>query len=193
MSKIRVGLSGGFGSFSEEAALQYLAKSKISDYQLDYLIDMENVLKKLNENIIDIGVFPFFNNNSGMVKQAFAAMGKYSFEVIDSFSLNINQCLMAKELLDMNQVATIYSFEPALKQCHNFIFNHFSKATIIDWGDMADAARAMSLNKFSANAAIIGSKRSAQIFKLKVLCENIQDHQNNLTEFVVVRSNIANI
>jgi prephenate dehydratase len=187
MNKVRVGLSGGLGSFSEEAALIYVAKNKKEEYQLNYLIDMENVLKELNHNNIDIGVFPYFNNNSGIVKQAFAAMGKYAFSVIDSISLNINQCLIAKQALDIANISTIYSFEPALKQCKNFIANQFKGVKIIDWGDMAEAARAMSLDQFAENTAVIGSKRSAQIFKLTILRENIQDNQNNLTEFVVVK------
>ena len=77
---IKLGLSGAPGSFSEEAALLYAEREGLKS-DLKYLIDMEGVLAALTRGEIDKGIFPVVNNQGGLVKQAFQAMGKYLFKL----------------------------------------------------------------------------------------------------------------
>jgi len=56
--KIKIGVSGSIGSFSEEAAHHYCRENKIKHYELKYLISAANVLKALKYKRIDKGVFP---------------------------------------------------------------------------------------------------------------------------------------
>ena len=64
--KIIIGVSGNQGSFSEEAANYYCRKYEIVDYELNYLLNVGNVLTSLNNGDIDLGVFPVENSNASL-------------------------------------------------------------------------------------------------------------------------------
>ena len=57
-----IGVSGDKGSFSEEAAEYYCYKNAVSDYELKYLVSVENVLTALSKDEITMGIFPIENS-----------------------------------------------------------------------------------------------------------------------------------
>lgn len=183
---MRIGVSGDIGSFSEEAGNIYAKKALSGDFQLSYLIDMEGVLSALSSNQIDIGIFPVVNNNSGLVRPAFQAMGRHLFKIIDEVHLNVWQCLMAKKTMSFNEVKAIYSYTPAFDQCKDFLATVMCGVKTIDWGDTAKAARDLSGGIIADNCAVIGSSNAATVYGLQVLASNIQDVKPNITMFVVV-------
>lgn len=183
---IKIGVSGDVGSFSEEVGLNYIKKANLNDAKLSYLIDMHGVMSALDEKRIDIGIFPVVNNNSGLVWPAFIAMGKYGFKIIDELHLDVQQCIFAKEMLELKDIKEIYSYTPAFNQCKLFLSEEAADIRKIDWGDMAKAARDLASGALPDNAAVIGSRRAAEAYNLKILASNIQDVKPNVTMFVVV-------
>lgn len=182
---MRIGVSGDLGSFSEEAGIKYANIQQIKDYQIIPLIDMEGVLTALSRHEIDIGVFPVVNNNSGLVKPAFKAMGRHLFNVIDEVHLDVVQCLLAKTSIPLDKLTIIYSYTPAFQQCKEFL-STLSHVKIIDWGDTAKAARDLAKGTFGENSAVIGSALAAKVYNLQIISDNIQDVKPNVTMFVVV-------
>lgn len=182
---LRIGVSGDVGSFSEEAGLIYAAKAQGGQSKLFYLIDMEGVLAALSKDEIDVGIFPFVNYNSGIVWPAFSAMGKYNFMPIDDLQLNVEQCLMAKSNLALNEITELYSYTPAFEQCKGFINQHGFKLT--DWGDTAKAARDLASGVLPENAGVVASAQAAKSYGLVMLKQGIQDLQPNITRFIVVK------
>lgn len=183
---MRVGVSGDLGSFSAEAGATWLTKNQINNYQMAYLIDMEGVLAALSRDEIDIGVFPVVNNNSGLVRPAFAAMGHYLFDVIDEIHVDVMQCLIATTTIALDKISVIYSYTPAFNQCREFLAT-LGNVKIIDWGDTAKAARDLANGVFAENCAVIGSAAAANIYNLQVIARDIQDVKPNVTMFVVVK------
>ena len=84
---LRIGVSGNKGSFSEEAAEYYCQKNKIVDYELDYLIGVDNALKDLVEGKVEKVIFPIENSNGGAVIEALYAMSNYVFKIEDILSI----------------------------------------------------------------------------------------------------------
>ncbi|HLX52636.1 MAG TPA: prephenate dehydratase domain-containing protein [Aquella sp.] len=183
---IKIGVSGDIGSFSEEAGINYAKRAKISDYKLAFLIDMEGVLAALAKGEIDIGIFPVVNNNSGLVRPAFEAMGRYLFDVIDEEHLDVSQCLLAKKFMPPGEISAIYSYTPAFNQCKLFL-SGLKDVKIIDWGDTAKAARDLASGVINEDCAVIGSARAAAAYGLQVIASNLQDVKPNVTMFVVVK------
>ncbi len=186
MKKVILGLSGERGSFSEEAALLYIEKSGI-DATLDYLIDMEGVLSALHLGDIDIGVFPVVNKRGGLVTMAFDAMGKYLFTPIDHFWMDVRQYLLVKKGVQPNEIQQIVSHPQAILQCQRFLQNDYKDIKIIEWEDTAKAAKDLALGTLDYKSAIIAPLRSAEMYQLEVLSENIQDENPNLTAFIVAK------
>ncbi|MCC2624421.1 MAG: chorismate mutase [Burkholderiales bacterium] len=184
---MRIGVSGDIGSFSEEAGINYAKRVGIKNYQLAFLIDMEGVLAAITKGEIDIGIFPVVNNNSGLVRPAFEAMGRHLFDVIDEEHLDVSQCLIAKKFMPIDQVSAIYSYTPAFNQCKLFLAD-LPGVKIIDWGDTAKAARDLASGVLEESSAVIGSARAAAAYGLQVIASNLQDVKPNVTMFVVVKA-----
>ena len=184
---IKVGVSGDVGSFSEEVGLIYIKKAALTPTSIVHLINMDGVLAALVKDEIDYGVFPVANKGSGLVRQALDAMGRYPFAVIDTIDINVEQCLFAKEEMAFDQIKAIYSFAPAIVQCKNILNEALVGIPIVDWGDMAKAARDLSNGVIASDCAIIGSQRAAEAYGLKILASGIQDIKINTTMFIVVK------
>jgi len=185
MQTIKLGVSGDAGSFSEEAAMLY-AKNKNLNPNLEYLIDMEGVLKAIHEGDIDIGILPVVNLRGGLVRMAFDAMGKYQFKVQDELWMQVQQCLLTQKETDNANIARIVSHYQALAQCKDYLQKHYPQVELIEWQDTALAAKELSLNKLAANTAVIAPRRAAELYGLNVTANNIQDANPNLTAFIIV-------
>lgn len=97
MKKIKVGVSGDVGSFSEQAAIEYCRKNTIVNYKLKYLILVENVLSALDRKEIDMGIFPIENSNGGIVIEAVHAMSRHLFRIKELFEVPVIHCLPSPE------------------------------------------------------------------------------------------------
>lgn len=184
--KIRIGVSGDKGSFSEEAGLLYA--NRIGEKPiLKFCIDMESVLKALDKNQIDLGIFPVANSRGGLVQTSFEAMGRHLFELVDEIWLDVHQCLMAKKGVLINSIKQIASHPQAFSQCERFLAKEFPKVKLIDWEDTAKAARDLSSGLIPKHSAVIAPALSAKIYNLKIIKRSIQDNHPNLTTFIVVK------
>jgi prephenate dehydratase len=184
---IKIGISGGVGSFSEEAANYYYAKNKIKKYKLFYLISVENVLEALNKKEIDKGVFPIENSNGGIVYEAVYAMSKHIFEIEKMFEIDIKHCLLAKQGINPGNIKKISSHQQALKQCRMYLKRKWMETELEEYKDTAEAAKDLSEGKLPDSTAIIAPKICAKIYNLNILEESIQDLKFNFTTFIVAK------
>lgn len=182
----RIGVSGDRGSFSEEAGLIYAQREGLYP-NIFFSIDMEGVLRDLDEGKIDIGVFPVVNSRGGLVYSAFEAMGAHLFDMVGELWMEVHQCLMAKPGISKTQITQIATHKQAIAQCERYIRKEFPDATLIEWEDTARAAKDLSEGKFSDSTAVIAPARSAQFYGLELLDKGIQDNHPNLTTFVIVK------
>jgi prephenate dehydratase len=186
MSKIRLGVSGERGSFSEQAGVLY-AKKMMLNPSVVYLTDMEGVLSAIAENTIDFGILPVVNLRGGLVHMAFTAMGSHLFEFVDDLWLEVHQCLLACPGTKREEINRIVSHPQALAQCQNYLKRNFSHTELIDWQDTAKAARDLAEGNLSTTCAVIASEAVAQMYGLTVLARDIQDETPNLTAFIIVK------
>lgn len=183
--KIRLGVSGDMGSFSEEAGLLYAERANIEP-TLAYLIDMENVLLAVEEGNVDLGIFPVMNFRGGLVSMAFDAMGKHLFTPIDELWLDVQQSLLVQKEMK-EPIQHIVSHSQALAQCQQYIQQNFKNAKQVEWEDTAKAARDLAQGLLPLHSAVIAPERSAQVYGLEVIAKNIQQDHPNITIFIVVK------
>jgi chorismate mutase/prephenate dehydratase len=83
----------------------------------------------------------------------------------------------------MEKIEKIYSKPEVFAQCRNWL-----SATLKDTQTIpvASTAKAAQIAADEPNAAAIGSRIAAELYGLKVICENIEDIANNITRFLVV-------
>lgn len=186
MNKVKVGVSGDAGSFSEEAALQYAQRENF-EAEIIYAIDMEGVLQGLDEDKFELGIFPVVNSRGGLVQMAFEAMGKHLFRMVNELWLEVHQCLMVRPGVSKEQIKKIATHPQAISQCERYLSREFSGVKLVDWEDTAKAARDLKNGVLESDTAVIAPARSAQIYGLEIIAKGIQDNHPNLTTFIVVR------
>ena len=184
--KIIIGVSGNKGSFSEEAALVY-SKNLGLESKLSYCTDMEGVLKKLSKGNIAIGIFPVVNSRGGLVTQAFSAMGKYRFTLIDQVWLDIQQNLMTLKGVEKKKISSIVSHSQALAQCERYLSMEYPTVPRVEWQDTAKAAQDLKYGLLKKNTAVIAPRNCASMYGLKIIGRSIQDMRPNITTFIVVK------
>jgi len=184
---IIIGVSGGKGSFSEEAALFYSQKYSIENYKIKYLISVERVLKNLDKGKIDLGVFPIENSNGGIVYEAVYAMARHNFKIEHFFEIDVRHNLLVKPGTKKSEIKKIASHDQALKQCRMYLKRKWPKVELIEWSDTAEAAKDLSRGKLSPDTAVIAPINCAQLYNLKILEGGIQDLKFNFTTFLAVK------
>lgn len=176
---------GGVGSFSEQAAEQYVAQQSLSEVQILPLVSAEAVLGALESGDINTGIFPIENSNGGVVIEAVYAMAKYRFTIEHMFELDVHHMLLVKPGVTAAHVDTITSHDQALKQCRMYIKRAWPEADIVPYVDTAKAAEDLHNNTLPDTTAVIASRRCAKIYGLDILEASIQDLKFNYTTFVV--------
>ena len=74
---IKVGIQGGKGSFSEQAANQFVTNHGLENTRVKYLISSDSVLSSVENNEVDYGVFAMENAQGGVVIESVKALAKY--------------------------------------------------------------------------------------------------------------------
>lgn len=185
MKKVELGVMGAKGSFSEEAAREYAKKhAKLKSFGIRYLISAENVLSELERGSVDCAIFPIENSNGGIVIEAVHAMSRHNFHIKKMFEIDIHHCLLVKNGVTADQITTIVSHDQALKQCRMYLKRVWPKVKLKEYADTAKAAEDLAKGKLSKGSAVIASRMAAQLYKLKVMEESIQDLKFNYTSFI---------
>jgi len=188
---VRIGVSGEEGSFSAKAALGWAAENGMTDFQIVHLVEIEPVLAAIAVGgQIDLGVFPLFNNSVGLIEPALDAIEKYNFCRIDKVPLLVEQCLLARKGVTVEQILTITSQGPAIEQCQRRLHRHWRHVDIDLYSDTAKAAHDLANGILPATTAVIASRDAARIYGLNVLEKPFQDDAENMTAFLVVKQRI---
>ncbi len=186
---IKIGVSGNKGSFSEEAANHYCQKNKIRDFELYYLENVTNVLKSLGSEEIGKGVFPIENSNGGIVYEAVYAMSEYKFNIEKIFEIDIKMNLLVSPGVNAQNIKMIASHPQALKQCRMYLKRRWPDVELRECSDTARAAKDLNEGSLNRDCAVISPKICAELYRLELLEEGIQDLKFNFTTFITAIKN----
>lgn len=188
---IIIGIQGGKGSFNEEACRFYCQKHKIKNYKIKYLYTSNNVLRALNQGEIDYGQFAIQNVAGGVVRESIKALSKYNCKIVKEFKILIRHYLLAKPGIEIDKISKIMSHPQAFSQCKFNLKRKYPKKKLISGKgsliDQAKACWALAKGKISNKIAILAPKICADLYKLSILDEDLQDTKDNWTTFLFVK------
>lgn len=179
---MNIAVSGNKGSFSHQAAELYATGHQLSDYEIIYGIDSAGAMAATADKVI----VPIYNNTGGLVNMTLKAMGEHLFEIEEIFEMNISQCIMGVKNVDPEIADTIASHPQALKQCKEYLKEHWPKRQLLEYQDTAEAAKDVAEGKLPPTTLAIAPRLAAEIYGLELLAESIQDLQFNATTFLVL-------
>ncbi len=182
----RIAYLGPEASFSEMATDIFREKYSITAYP-EKMTTIRQVIEFVDDNPNTLGVLPLENSIEGSVRESLDYLMLTKNENIRMLSqviMPIRHCLLARTT-EFYSITGIISHPQALAQCQNFIHDEMPRnLNIIEATSTAEAAR--SLANYNLTYAAIGSKKTADIYNLNVLRENINDDQTNQTRFVLI-------
>ncbi len=183
----KIGIQGAKGSFSEEAAKLFAKNHGVEPHQIIYLISSENVLESVENGDVGYGIFAMENAQGGVVIESVEALAHHVCEIVEMFHIPVIQNLLGISGTHIGDITEIHSHQQALRQCKDYLSEHFWTRPLIEADDTAEAARRLAEGKLPSTAAVIANKACADLYGLEVLQESIHDLKHNLTLFLGVK------
>jgi chorismate mutase/prephenate dehydratase len=168
---------GPQGSFSHNAAILKFGQSV--DYEAT--ADIRAIFEEVSKGHSDFGIVPIENSAGGGVRESLDAFVETDVLICAEANMAIHHNLMAN--CPMSQIRKIYSQPEIFAQCRNWLASTCKDAEIIP---MASSSKAAQLAATEPNSAAIASAIAAEIYGLKILCQDIEDVSNNITRFLII-------
>ncbi|MBO5435673.1 prephenate dehydratase [bacterium] len=177
---------GPQASFSEMAADIFCGKYKISAYPNPQKT-IRQVIEFVDTNPNTLGVIPLENSIEGSVREALDHLMitiNPNIRILAQTIMPIKHCLLSRTT-EFYSITGVISHPQALAQCQNFIHDEMPmNLNLIEAASTAEAAR--SLANYNLTYAAIGSEKTAEVYNLNILRENINDDKNNQTRFALI-------
>ncbi|MHC4149774.1 MAG: prephenate dehydratase [Planctomycetota bacterium] len=174
---LRIGYLGPGGSFSHTAATLKFGQS----VEYEPLVDIISIFEEVSKGHCDLGLAPIENTTGGGVIETLDALIDSDVKICSEVLLAIHHSLLAK--CPLSQVKKIYSRPEIFAQCRKWLSATFKDAQTIP---VASSAKAAQMAAEETGAAAISSAVAAELYGLRVICENIEDIANNITRFLVI-------
>ncbi len=174
---LRAAFQGERGAYSEAAAIHFFKDVvQTMPYPTFY-----EVLESTEQGKSDYAILPVENSLEGSVGESYDLLLTTKLNVVGEIYYRIKHCLIGFDGLE--KIDTVYSHPQALGQCRKFIQEHKLKA--IPTYDTAGSVKIL-LELKKNNLSCIASKNAAEIYKVPVIKEGIEDNVNNYTRFLVL-------
>jgi prephenate dehydratase len=174
---------GPAATFSHEALLTH---PDLARAELRPLGTITDVLEAVASGQVDLGIVPVENAIEGTVS---ATIDGLIFDV-DLYIqrevvMDIHLHLMAAPGTSLGDVRHVSSYPHALAQCQKFLAAKLPGIEQRAANSTADAARVLG-ESAATDGAAIAPRLAAERYGLAILAEDVEDHPENQTRFVVV-------
>ena len=174
---LRIGYLGPSGSFSYTAATLKFGQS----VEYEPLADIISIFDEVSKGHCDLGIAPIENSTGGGVIETLDALIDSNVKICSEVLMAIHHNLLAN--CSLEDIEKIYSKPEVFAQCRNWLSATFKGAQTVP---VSSSARAAQMSADEPKAAAIGSSVAAELYGLKIVCENIEDTANNITRFLVI-------
>ena len=180
---MKIAYLGPKATYCEQAAGIFAGFKKSSS--LEQYPSIYDALNSIISNKTNYAVVPIENSIEGSVNATLNVLYENpELKINGEMLLPIRHCLMSKAETKRAEVDLILSHPQAVAQCNKYIKNKFSGVELRTTLSTAEGARQVADS--SGNWAAIGNAEAARVYKLKVIEEDIQDNENNVTRFVAI-------
>lgn len=200
---ITVAYQGVPHSFSYAAAMTYFGKNKNSGSALDYkeiryvgTTAFKEIVEKIQIGQADFGLLPIENTLAGSVYVNYDLLENLNLAIIGEVTIPIAHFLHGTEGATLDTITTVCSHPKALEQCVNFInrtsHHHNQKMSATRWPylqrttDSTSHAAQLVAETRDISLGAIASEEAGREFGLIPLAQNIEDHKENFTRFLVI-------
>ncbi|MEO9614839.1 MAG: prephenate dehydratase [Nitratireductor sp.] len=143
----------------------------------------EDAFNAVETGKADLAMIPIENTIAGRVADIHYLLPESRLHIVGEYFLPIHFQLMTLPSADIDDIKAVYSHIHALGQCRKVIRRHRWKSVVA--GDTAGAARLVAEEGDPTRAAL-APRLAAELYGLKIVAENVEDTDSNVTRFVVL-------
>ena len=179
----RIGFLGPEGTFTEQALL---GEADLASEELVPMATIAEVLAAADSGDIDLGFVGIENSIEGTVNVTIDALAfEHDLLIQREVELGIQLNLLAPPGVEMADVTRVLTFPVAAAQCRSWLAGQLPGVEMVASNSNAEAARVVADEADGVSAAVAPSL-AAKIYGLDVLANDIEDHPENTTRFVLV-------
>lgn len=175
---IRVAYLGPTGSFSEQAAFEYMG-SAITGVPCP---NFDEVFRTVEADGADIGIVAVENSTEGAVNRTLDLLLNTPLRIVGEHTILIRHCLLTKAG-SVDGVTRVLAHPQALAQCQHWLGMNQPHLAREPVASNAEAARIAASDP---TVAAIASEIAARKWGLGVVAEGIQDDPMNRTRFLAL-------
>ncbi len=179
---MRIAYLGPAGTFTEDALHEALGP----DGRCEPLRTptVHDAILAVERGEADRALVPFENSIEGSVRSTLdtLAFDTEGVTVAGEHDFAVRAQLIAREEIDLGQIATVLSHPQPLAQCARFLRESLPGAERRSVNSTAEAVRQVA--ESSEPWAAIGARSAAELYGCTILREDIEDEANNVTRFV---------
>ncbi|WP_099867099.1 prephenate dehydratase [Pararhizobium haloflavum] len=146
----------------------------------------EDAFAAVESGAADLAMIPIENTIAGRVADIHHLLPESDLHVVGEYFMPIHFQLMVLPEAELSDIRSVHSHIHALGQCRKIVRENRWKAMVA--GDTAGAAKLVA-EKGDRTMAAFAPRLAADLYGLKILAENVEDTETNVTRFVVLSPN----
>ncbi len=174
----QVAFQGESGAYSEVAVLQLFPDALPMP-----ATTFRDVFDRVESAAVDWGVLPIENSLTGSIKENYDLLATRSLTLVGETIVAVQHCLMALPGQRLDDIRHVLSHPQGLEQCSDFLRNLGVEQ--VPAYDTAGSAKLIR-QEGRMGAAAIASRRAAEIYRLEILADSIQNQADNFTRFLAI-------
>lgn len=174
----QIAFQGALGAYSDEACRS--ARPNMDPMPCQ---NFEEMIKAVREGQADLAMVPVENSTYGRVADIHRLLPESGLHIVDEAFTRVRISLMANPGTKLENVKTVRAHLVLLPQARNFLEQNDIEA--ISAADSAGSAAELAKSP-NPHSGVLASAIAAEIYGLNVLAQNIEDHGNNTTRFLIM-------
>jgi len=179
---LKIAYLGPEGTFTQTAVYKHFGHS-VRGLPISTI---DEVFQEVETGAADFGVVPIENSTEGTVNHTLDMFLTSPLKVGGEIELRIEQHLMSAQP-GLDNIERICAHEQSLAQCRGWLREYLPHVELIGVSSNAAGARRARDEK---GTAAIGGEAAAEVYGLDILVNNIEDHSDNSTRFLVIGRNL---
>ena len=174
----RISFQGEFGANSDMACRDMFPTMEPLPCQT-----FEDAFTALESGEADLAMIPIENTIAGRVADIHHLLPDSRLHIVGEYFMPIRFQLMVLPGVSRDEIKTVHSHIHALGQCRKIVRANGWRPIVA--GDTAGAAKLVAETGDRSMAAL-APRLAADLYKLDIIAENVEDTENNVTRFVVL-------
>ncbi|MBS0374756.1 MAG: prephenate dehydratase [Proteobacteria bacterium] len=175
---LKIAFLGPEGTFTQQAVLKHFGHS----VRALPLPSIDEVFREVEAGVADFGVVPIENSSEGTVSHTADMFLTSPLKICGEVELRVHQHLLGR-MASLRKIERLCAHQQALAQCRGWLAEHLPEAEKIAVSSNAEGARRA---RDEAGTAAIAGEAAAEVYGLRILVPEIEDHPDNTTRFLVV-------